>query len=171
MAPSKIKYVHKIVPEAYHGTRLDIARTIISEKKFQHSPYRYGDHPYLGEGVYFFEAALARAIKWAADKFKNGKMGIIKAIVNLGSCLDLSDPDNIKLLIRLKRKLLEEKQLTSVTNAYVIHTCGIMYNVDTIRASFPKRQTEGFHNIEVIICVRNDNSIMEMSLVYEGVIR
>jgi len=171
MAAVQFKYVYKIVPEAYHGTKLDVAKKIISENKFQHSPYRYGDHPYLGKGIYFFEAALSRAVKWAKDKVKDGEIGVIKAIINLGSCLDLTNPDNIRLLIRLKKKLIKEKGLTSVTNAFVIHTCGIIYNVDTVRAPLFKGEREGFHNIELIICVRNDKSIMEMSLVYEGVIR
>ncbi|MCK9377542.1 MAG: hypothetical protein M0P73_15495 [Syntrophobacterales bacterium] len=171
MTPSEIKYIHKIVPEAYHGTKLDVAKKIIREKKFHHSSYKSGDRPYLGKGIYFFESALSRAITWAENRFKVGEIGVIKAVINLGSCLDITDPNNIKLLIKLKKKLIKEKGLTSVTTAYVIHTCGIMYNVDTIRGLFPKGEPEGFHDVELIICVRNNNSIMEMSLVYEGVIR
>jgi len=173
MASSQIKYIYKIVPDAYHGTKLEIAKKIIQENKFQPSPYSYGDHPYLGKGVYFFEGALARAIKWAQDKFKKGEIGIIKAIINLGSCLDLTDPENIKLLKRLKRTLLKEKALPSVTNAYAINACAVIHRVDTVRSPFYKGNWSGsgIPNIELIICVRNNKSIMEMSLVYQGVIR
>lgn len=168
-----IKYIYKIVPDAYHGTKLEIAKKIISENKFQFSPYRRGDHPYLGKGVYFFEVALARAIKWAEDKYKKGEIGVIKAIINLGNCLDLTDPDNIKLLKYTEKKLIEEKGLETITNAYVINACAAIHDVDTVRSPFYKGNWTGsnFPNIELIICVRKDRSIGEISLVYEGVIR
>lgn len=173
MASAHIKYIYKIVPDAYHGTKLEIAKKIITENKFEDSPYRYGDHPYLGKGVYFFEGALARAIKWSQDKFKKGEIGVIRAIINLGSCLDLTDPDNIKLLKYTKAKLLRDKGLPVVTNAYVIHTCAAIHDVDTVRSPFYKGSWPGsdFPNIELIICVRKNRSIGEMSLIYEGLIR
>jgi hypothetical protein len=168
MASPQFKYVYKIIPDAYHGTGLETAKKIVKDNRFHHS---HNDR-YLGKGIYFFESALARAIKWAEDKFKKGQIGVIKAIINLGSCLDLTNPENINLLIRLKKKLIQEKKLTSITNAYVINVCAKINNVDTVRAPFYKGDwREDFHNIELIICVRNNASIMGMSLIYEGVIR
>lgn len=173
MASAQIKYIYKIVPDAYHGTKLEIAKKIITDNKFQISPYRHGDHPYLGKGIYFFEGALARAIQWAQDKFKRGEIGVIKAIINLGSCLDLTDPDNIKLLKRLKRSLIVEKGLATVTNAYTINACAAIHNVDTVRCAFYKGIWPGSNipNIELIICARDNRPIVEMSLVCQGVIR
>lgn len=173
MASSQIKYIYKIVPDAYHGTKLEIAKKIIGEDKFHHSLYSHGNHPYLGRGVYFFEGALARAVKWAWGKFKRGEIGIIKAIINLGSCLDLTDPDNIKLLKYTESKLLGEKGLKTVTTAYVINACAAIHDVDTVRSSFYKGSWPGseFPNNELIICVRKNRAIGAMSLVYEGVIR
>jgi hypothetical protein len=165
---SKFKYVYKIVPDAYHGTSLEVAKRIITDNRWHHS----SSDRYLGKGVYFFESALERAKKWAEDKFKKGEIGIIKAIINLGSCLDLTDPENINLLISLRKKLIKERKLKSVTNAYVINACAKIYNVDTVRAPFYKGEwREGFYNIELVICVRKNASIMSLSLIYEGAIR
>jgi len=173
MASPHIKYIYKIIPDAYHGTKLELAKKIIKDNKFRFSSYRHGDHPYLGKGVYFFEGALARAIKWAEDKFKRGEIGVIKAIINLGSCLDLTDPENIKLLKRLKTSLITDKGLPTVTNAYAINVCAAIYNVDTVRFAFYKGNWtwSDIPNMELIICVRKNRSISEMSMVYQGVIR
>lgn len=169
MSASQIKYIYKIVPDAYHGTELELAKKIVKENNFQHSR---GDRPYLGEGIYFFEAALARSIKWATKKFKEGQIGVIKAVINLGSCLDLTNPDNIRLLRRLKNRLLQKLPVVSIP--YVINACAVMYKVDTVRAAFPKetwRTEDDFPNYELIICVKNKNSITKITLVYEGLIQ
>ncbi|MEA3545209.1 MAG: hypothetical protein U9R69_08330, partial [Thermodesulfobacteriota bacterium] len=55
-----IPYVEKIVPDAYHGTSLNIAHNVLDSGKFKVSN---SSDDWLGSGVYFFESSLLFAKK------------------------------------------------------------------------------------------------------------
>lgn len=61
------------------------------------------DYDWLGNGIYFWEHNLARAWQWAeeASKRKNSRIktpAVIGAVIDLGTCLNLVDSDNIELV-------------------------------------------------------------------------
>jgi hypothetical protein len=70
----------------YHGTSREKANTILSEG------FRISDNDYdwLGEGVYFFQDALYRAMQWATQQHPQHP-AVIRAIIQLDNCIDLLD--------------------------------------------------------------------------------
>ena len=46
-------------------------------------------HDWLGKGVYFWEDYVRRAWAWAEHKFPQKAVGVIKATVQLGTCIDI----------------------------------------------------------------------------------
>jgi hypothetical protein len=60
------------------------------------------DHDWLGHGIYFWEYAPARAMRWAEERSKRsgGKPAVVGAIIQLGICLDLTnerDTNNLRV--------------------------------------------------------------------------
>lgn len=52
------------------------------------------DHDWLGHGIYFWEHGPKRALKWAEQQKKRGKLrkpAVIGAVLHLGTCFDLLD--------------------------------------------------------------------------------
>ena len=92
MAQSAIKYFEKIVPDAYHGTSMQESEEILRDGGFICSNH---DELYLGMGVYFFESSEWNAKDWASrrawKKFRTDNIGILRATINLGRCLDLNN--------------------------------------------------------------------------------
>lgn len=129
----------------YHGTRLDRARTIISTGRFIPSQ---NDYDWLGHGIYFWEYAPIRAWQWAREKY--GIEGVvIKARVNLGYCLDLTDAyftDALKIAhqgireayIEANKPLPVNKGKAHLLDCLVINylTSFILPECDTVRAPF-----------------------------------
>lgn len=76
----------------YHGCEPAFADALIggdvpiAEWKPSENPYDW-----LGRGVYFWEHAPERARQW-------GKGGVVGAVIQLGSCLDLTDVAYTRLL-------------------------------------------------------------------------
>jgi hypothetical protein len=77
----------------YHGCDAAFAEAIfrgeisVAEWKPSRNPYDW-----LGEGIYFWEHAPARARTWAA------RGAVVGAVIQLGRCLDLTDVDYTDLL-------------------------------------------------------------------------
>jgi len=90
-----IKFEDKVIPDAYHGTSKAFAENIIRMKKFQPSS---GDHCYLGDGIYFFETGKEHAKWWARKQYPGTQIAVIIAVVQLGRCLDLGNPEHIGLV-------------------------------------------------------------------------
>ena len=64
---------------------------------------KISDKPYdwLGHGIYFWQNNYRRALKWAEEKQKQGKIekaSVIGAVLTLDYCLDLVDSEFIKTL-------------------------------------------------------------------------
>lgn len=56
------------------------------------------DYDWLGNGIYFWENDLSRAIDWANSKYEKGNAYVIGAVLNLGYCLNLTDFGSSKVL-------------------------------------------------------------------------
>ena len=84
-----MKYDRTII--AYHGCDAEIAERLLRGEPFKRSQ---NDYDWLGEGIYFWEYGADRALRFAHDQKRRGKLetpAIIGALVQLGRCFDLMD--------------------------------------------------------------------------------
>lgn len=93
----------------YHGTRLSVALDIINRRR-DFEP-RTNDGDWLGRGVYFWEYAPRQALWWARRLRKqwNEPIAVLGSMIRLGACLDLLDPDNIKVVKRYHDEYLADQ--------------------------------------------------------------
>jgi hypothetical protein len=70
----------------YHGTSVGAAQRILSTG-FEISR---NDYDWLGDGVYFFQDAPARALEWARQRF-GADAAVVGAEIELIDCIDLLD--------------------------------------------------------------------------------
>jgi hypothetical protein len=76
---------------AYHGCDAEVAERLLRGEQFQRSQ---NDYDWLGEGVYFWEYGADRALEFAHDQKRRGKLrtpAVVGALVQLGTCFDLMD--------------------------------------------------------------------------------
>ncbi|HEX6368550.1 MAG TPA: hypothetical protein VF006_06450 [Longimicrobium sp.] len=70
----------------FHGTSAEAAQRILASG-FEVSRNEYD---WLGDGVYFFQDAPARALEWARERFGNDA-AVLGAEIDLDDCMDLLD--------------------------------------------------------------------------------
>ena len=76
---------------AYHGCDAAVAERLLAGEPFQNSE---NDYDWLGAGVYFWEYGADRALRFARDQQRRGKIAepaVVGALVQLGHCFDLMD--------------------------------------------------------------------------------
>lgn len=76
---------------AYHGCDAAVADRLLAGESFQRSE---NDYDWLGSGVYFWEYGADRALQFARDQQRRGRLAepaVVGAVVQLGSCFDLMD--------------------------------------------------------------------------------
>jgi hypothetical protein len=79
----------------YHGTTAATAERLVEGGDFKASSKIY---EWLGTGVYFWEYAPKQAWWWTKDLRKNSRPAVVGAMIRLGNCLDLLDPENVRWL-------------------------------------------------------------------------
>src|SRR5579859_2302853 len=83
----------------FHGCEAEVRDALLNnpdEVKINKEPYDW-----LGHGVYFWENNYARALQWAQDKKKRGKIkipAVIGAVLYLGYCCDFLDTKYIQMI-------------------------------------------------------------------------
>ena len=163
-----IEYKRKIVPDAYHGTTLKNANKITETREFKISR---NEKNYLGDGVYFFEGSKWHAIDWCKRCYPNDEHSIICAVINLGKCLELANP-NYRILLQRVALKLKLKGYTDITDAFVINFYATTIEpFDTVRFAyivenrvygkiFSGSRIADFY--QLIICVRNTENILSL---------
>lgn len=76
---------------AYHGCDVVTAESLLRGAPFKKSQ---NDYDWLGEGIYFWEYGADRALRFAQDQKRRGKVttpAIVGALIQLGRCFDLMD--------------------------------------------------------------------------------
>jgi len=84
-----VKYDRTVI--AYHGCDARTADRILSGEPFKPSA---NDYDWLGSGIYFWEFGYDRALRFAAQEKRRGKVkkpAVVGAVVQLGNCFDLMD--------------------------------------------------------------------------------
>lgn len=75
----------------YHGCDVETAERLLGGEPFKPS---MNDFDWLGSGVYFWERGADRALRFAQDQARRGKVKsptIVGALIQLGNCFDLMD--------------------------------------------------------------------------------
>lgn len=83
----------------YHGCDRDTAERVFAGKDSLRQSSN--DYDWLGSGTYFWEGDPNRAMLWARDRAKRGKIrnpAVVGAVINLGNCLNLSTQEGVMLL-------------------------------------------------------------------------
>ena len=84
---------------AYHGCDMRVARDVL-DRNGALSPSE-NDYDWLGHGIYFWEHGPARALEWAEQQKKLGKIknpAVVGVILHLGNCFDFLDTHFTDLL-------------------------------------------------------------------------
>jgi hypothetical protein len=83
----------------YHGCDNETAERIFAGKDTIRQSTN--DYDWLGRGSYFWEGDPDRALIWAKKQAKLGKINqpaVVGAVIDLGSCLNLSTQEGVSLL-------------------------------------------------------------------------
>ena len=83
---------------AYHGCDKKTQEYVVNGGVFKKSINSYD---WLGNGIYFWENDEQRALEWAKELKKRGKISnpaVVGAIIDMGNCLDLTQRDSVELL-------------------------------------------------------------------------
>ncbi len=80
----------------YHGCDASVVRMALDGGDINPSINAYD---WLGHGIYFWERSAVRALKWATEMAHTPhspvqKPAVLGAVIDLGHCLDLADPDS-----------------------------------------------------------------------------
>lgn len=71
----------------YHGTNVESANGILKDGFLPSQR----EHDWLGEGVYFFQDAPVRALRWAIEHHPGIQPAVICSELELDNCLDMLD--------------------------------------------------------------------------------
>ncbi len=146
------------------------------------------EHDWLGGGYYFWEDSRARALQWAQDHKKEGKLetpGVLGAIIDLGNCLNLIDTEYLELVKTAYKVYLDlckesgfkpaenkgkgfrarylDKAVFETLHKLRAQECQPPF--DSVRAFFvegePLYESSGLHSLDHIqICVRSPRQII-----------
>ena len=73
----------------FHGCRSDLANRVVAGQEDLKASHN--DYDWLGEGIYFWENAPERALRWAEERYGKKDAGVVGAVIQLTSCLNLMD--------------------------------------------------------------------------------
>ena len=90
----------------YHGTSRATARSVAAGETLLKSKKNEGD--WLGEGVYFWQDAPARAWDWADRHFPN-QAAVVKAELDLSGCFDLLDLEDFAELLVVHEEFTKQE--------------------------------------------------------------
>jgi hypothetical protein len=183
MTTFSVPKLNKVVPDAFHGTELSIARQIRDQQTFVIGK---NEKLYLGDGAYFYEGSAELADIWARrEGSRRGwqTYGVLQAAIQLGRCLDLNSPEHRRELEEWAEELVEQvkgiKDPKEVTPAWVINyfvkkVC--KGKVDTIRCSYFSPEygevipDSKIFRSRLVVCVRNPQNILKISLPIMGLV-
>jgi hypothetical protein len=171
----------------YHGCTEAFAKDLLlGKKRISDWLPSQNEWDWLGHGIYFWEHAPARALRWAREKYpgRRQRPTILGAYLQLGRCFDLLDEAVTALLAQAHEKVaqtfaLEERPLPEnrgpegkrrELDCLIINSClrrlhqgGAAY--DTVRGAFlegePAYPGAGFaRESHIQIAVRNSACIL-----------
>jgi hypothetical protein len=142
----------------YHGCTEAFAKgLLLSKKPIRDWKPSQNEWDWLGHGIYFWEHAPARALRWAREKYRGRRQrpAVLGAYIQLGRCFDLLDESVTALLAQAYEKVVRAAAQTGrplpenrgpegkrrELDCLVINNClrelqleGVVY--DTVRGAF-----------------------------------
>jgi hypothetical protein len=93
----------------YHACTEEFARDLLlGTKPIREWTPSTNDWDWLGHGIYFWEHALERALRWGREKFPPPAVpGVLGAVIQLGDCFDLLD-ERITAILAESYRVLEQ---------------------------------------------------------------
>jgi len=171
----------------YHGCDESILRMVLEGGVLRPSENAYD---WLGHGIYFWERSPTRAMRWAQEmaQLPNSAItqpAVIGAVINLGHCLDLADPESGELVSQAHAQFIEDCQEDGIdpprnkgreSKARFLD-CAVMNHLhtlreesgqqpfDTVRGFFNEGQpvypSAGLRSLDhVQVCIRNRACVM-----------
>ena len=143
----------------YHGCDESVLRMVLDGGELLPSTNAYD---WLGHGIYFWERSPTRALRWAREmslipgsKIKHP--AVLGAVINLGDCLDLADPESAELvsfgyrdfLGRCKANGDTPPKNTGAESKARFLDCAVMNHLHSLRESInqpPFDSVRGFFN-------------------------
>lgn len=160
----------KIIPDAFHGTRLVDAESILEQGEFAFE--KNPDH-YLGDGVYFVEGAEQFALDYAERKFPGVPVAVIRAVVTLVRCLDLHIPEHVAA-VKKAQVLLAQRTRGNVSDAAAINSAAAIIRAHVVRSPFVRKGRKGpskifpgsriYKDSFIYLCVRDQEAILTLML-------
>jgi hypothetical protein len=91
----------------YHACTEEFARDLLlGTKPIAEWTPSTNDWDWLGHGIYFWEHALERALRWGREKFPPPAVpGVLGAVIQLGECFDLLDERITAVVAKSYREL------------------------------------------------------------------
>jgi len=95
----------------FHGCNTSVFEKVILDN--QSLDFSKNSYDWLGNGIYFWEQNLERAVEWAKDRYKD-KYAVIGAVIDLGNCLNLTDNKNIDIVRKDYNILVQRFELANL---------------------------------------------------------
>ncbi len=98
----------------YHGCDAQVAARLLAGDPFLPSD---NDYDWLGRGVYFWEYGPERALRFAEEQQRRGKVStpaVVGAVLQLGRCFDLLDTEFTALLRASYARWKEQMQASGL---------------------------------------------------------
>lgn len=104
----------------YHGCDQSVAEGLVAGSKRPDPGSK--QHHWLGPGIYFWEESPSRALRWAEDSKKAGRIkqpAVVGAVINMGNCLNLIEAAHVQLVTAaydVYRQVCEDSAVTMAEN-------------------------------------------------------
>jgi len=104
--------LHPNIVLAYHGCDERVGRALLAGKPFRESN---NDYDWLGGGIYFWEANPHRALSFAREQSRRGRVKkpfVVGAALTLGNCIDTLNEESIRMIAAAQKKLVRTCRLS-----------------------------------------------------------
>lgn len=156
----------------FHGCDKEVGEDILSGRK-RHLIPSEKKFDWLGKGIYFWEGSHARALEWAQERQRMGRIKtpfVLGAVIDLRHCLDLFDSGFMAEVKRAHDSLLKLLAATGMEvpqnkgptpdHAARLLDCAVMNLLLTERETSRKRGLEPFDSVR--------GPFLEGEPIYEG---
>jgi len=170
----------------FHSCDKEIGEKVLNGH--EHLRFSTNQYDWLGNGIYFWEQNPARALHYAEEVQKGnqktkGKIStpfVIGAIIDLGNCLSLTEPNSFEYLKEAYESLQElyitsgwdlpsnegaKRDLDCIVIEHLHNLWDRKYSFDSVRGAFPEGEPvyEGSmiqDRNHIQICLRNTDKIL-----------
>jgi hypothetical protein len=95
----------------FHGCEAAFATNVVTRgaEAIREWAESANNYDWLGRGIYFWEHAPERALRWAKENNRVTEAAVVGAVIQLGRCFDLTDIRYTEMLAEAYQREREEK--------------------------------------------------------------